>query len=85
MLTMMLNAIYKGLWLVIQYVDKERGLFKLQVNIRNKCRLCIQVFKNTIKVNEKAPNFTSQTIEFTSLYDLMETNVNMTPSVMKFF
>jgi hypothetical protein len=25
MLTMMLNDIYKGLWLVIQYVDKERA------------------------------------------------------------
>jgi hypothetical protein len=25
MLTMMLNAIYKGLWLVIQYADKERA------------------------------------------------------------
>jgi hypothetical protein len=40
-------------------------------------------FKNSIKVNEKVPNFTSQTIEFTSLYDLMETHVNMTLSIMK--
>ncbi len=83
---MMLNAIYKGLWLVIQYVDKERAFqiadeYKKQMLFPFLC-LCIKVL-NSIKVNEKAPNFTSQTIEFTSLYDLMETNVNMTSSVMK--
>jgi hypothetical protein len=38
---------------------------------------------NPTKVDEKALNFTSQTIESTKLYDFMETNENVALLIVK--
>jgi hypothetical protein len=77
MLAMMLDLHYKGLGLVIQYVGKEKA-FQIADEYGKLVffPLLEYAYKvlNPIEINEKPPTSTSQMIEFTNLYDLMETN-----------
>ncbi len=84
MLAMTLGPPYKGLGLVIQYVGKNKVLWIKH----NRQVLFLFIFYgykflNPTKVDEKALNFTSQTIESTKLYDFMETNENVALLIVK--
>jgi hypothetical protein len=75
MLAMILNLRFKGLWLVIQYVGKERIVhiaseYDHQVSFR--FLICAYEYLNPNDVSVGVPSFASQTIEPTSLYDLIE-------------
>jgi len=75
MLAMILNLRFKGLGLVIQYVGKERIVhiaseYDHQVSFR--FLICAYEFLNPNDVSVGFPSFASQTIEPTSLYDLIE-------------
>jgi hypothetical protein len=77
MLAMMLDLHYKGLGLVIQHVGKEKALqIASEYDKLVFFPLLEYAYKvlNPIEINEKRPTFASQIIEFTNLYDLIETN-----------
>ncbi len=83
---MMLNPCYKGLGLVIQFVNKE-----ITLQIANECDhqvlfpllIFAYNFLNPNDVGVKVPNFTSQSIETTNICDFMETNEEMASSMAK--
>jgi hypothetical protein len=85
-LAMMLDLRFKGLRLIIQYVDKERTL-----HIASECDhqvlfpllICAYKYLNPSDVNVGVPNFASQNIEPISLYDLIKIDEEMALSVVK--
>ncbi len=83
---MMLNPCYNGLGLVIQFVGKERTL-----QIASECDhqfllpLLIYAYNffNPSDTGFGASSFTSYSVEFTNLCDLMEINEEMASLVVK--
>jgi len=70
------------LGLVVKYVGKEKTLNFTYIWIWQTCvvLLLVYVYKylNPSDACEKVPNFTLHNIQNTNLYDLMETNEEMT-------
>ncbi len=86
MLAMILDLHFKGLGLVIQYVDKERTLHIAgEYDHRVLFWFLIYAYKylNPSDVSVGVPNFASQNIEPTSLYDLIEIDEKMALLVVK--
>jgi hypothetical protein len=72
--------------LVIQYVVKERGLHiasEYDCQILFPLLICAHKYLNPSDVSFRAPSFASQSIEPTSFYDFIETNEEMTLSMVK--
>jgi hypothetical protein len=80
----MLNPCYKGLGLVIQFVNKERTL---KIASEYDHQFCFHFLFMHITFLSHASvgafSFTSYSVEFTNLYDLMEINEEMTSLVVK--
>jgi hypothetical protein len=86
MLAMMLDPHIKGLRLVIQYVGKERALHiasEYDHQILFPLLICAHKYLNPNDVSVRAPSFVFQSIEPTSFYDFIETNEEMTLSMVK--
>jgi hypothetical protein len=86
MLTMMLEPHYKGLGLVIQNGGKERALqiaSEYDRAILFSLLFCAYKFLNPTNVNERVPNFASESSQSTSFYDLMEIDEDMALLVVK--
>jgi hypothetical protein len=81
MLAMMLDPCCKGLGLVIQCVGNKRAfqiLGEYDKAILFPLLVCAYKFLNPTNVSERVPNFASESSQSTSLYDLMETDEDMT-------
>jgi hypothetical protein len=75
MLAMMLHPCFKGLGLVIQYVGKEKTLHMVGEYDRQvlfPLIICAYKYLNSSDVSVGAPSFTSQSIEPTNLYNMIE-------------
>jgi hypothetical protein len=86
MLAMMLDPCFKGLGLVIQYVGKERTLHivgEYDCQLLFSFIICAYKYLNTNDVSVQTSRFASQSIEPTSLYDLIKTNEKMALSMVK--
>ncbi len=82
----MLDPYCKGLGLVIQYVGKERAfqiLGEYDRLILFMFFVCAYKFLNPTNVSERVPNFALESFQSTSLYDFMETDEDMTLSLVK--
>jgi hypothetical protein len=82
----MLNPCYKGLGVVIQFVGKERALqITSEYDRQFSLPLLISTynFLNPSDIGVGASSFTSCSVQFTNLYDLMEINEKMASLVVK--
>jgi hypothetical protein len=82
MLALMLDPCFKGLGLVIQYVGKERTLqvaSDYDTQVLFSFLVCAYKVLNPTNASEKnAGGSTSQSSQCSSLYDVMDTNEDMT-------
>jgi len=87
MLALMLDPHFKGLRLVIQYVDKERTVqvaSNYDIQVLFPLLICVYNVLNPTNASERnAGGSTSQSSQCSSLYDVMEMDEDMALLVMK--